>query len=213
MAVISHFVLITCLLLCLTSFSFAERISDPGDSISIVIDDMGNNLSLGKRALSLPGNVSYSFLPDAPHTVHLAKLAHKRNKQVLLHLPMAGHLRHLEEENTLLTTMSESEFLESLRTHLLKVPFIIGVNNHMGSLLTPSRQQMDWIMTELKNRDLFFLDSRTTHLTVAASSASVLQVPFAERNVFLDNLKTEAAIRKEFARLIIMAKEQGQRKG
>jgi uncharacterized protein len=58
-------------------------------------------------------------------------------------------------------------------------------------------------------RGLFYIDSRTTAETVARPSARLLQLPFAERDIFIDHLDDPAFIRSQMKRLIARAQEQG----
>jgi len=49
--------------------------------ISIIIDDIGINNELGERALFLPGDVTYAFLPRSPFGHDLALLAHELGRR------------------------------------------------------------------------------------------------------------------------------------
>ena len=176
--------------------------------ISIVIDDMGYNKKLGQQAIHLPGNIAYSFLPATPHAYELAEQVYAQGKRVLLHLPMQGRVSlHNHEPNSLNKDMPESIFKATLNQHLAAIPHISGVNNHMGSHLTPLIMQMDWLMNELAEQELFFIDSRTTHLTVTAQSAAAHHVLFAERDIFLDNIKAEESITNAFNKFLRKAKK------
>jgi hypothetical protein len=42
-----------------------------------------------------------------------------------------------------------------------------GVNNHMGSRITPDQARMTWVLEEIKARQCFFVDSRTEKDSVA----------------------------------------------
>ena len=61
---------------------------DKAPAITIIIDDMGNQEVFGEQALSLPGKITYSFLPHTPHARRQAITAHTLGKEVMLHLPM-----------------------------------------------------------------------------------------------------------------------------
>lgn len=189
--------------------------SDGPVPVSIIIDDMGYNKRLGQQALSLPGEIAYSFLPETPYAQQLAKQAFAAGKRVLLHLPMQGSApMHSHEPNTLTETMPKALFQQMLRQHLAAIPHISGVNNHMGSHLTPLQEPMGWLMSELADNKLFFVDSRTTHLTVTNKTATDNNVPFAERDVFLDNIRSEEAILEAFNHFIRYAKNRsGNRYG
>jgi polysaccharide deacetylase 2 family uncharacterized protein YibQ len=79
----------------------------------------------------------------------------------------------------------------------------------MGSDLTRRRQQMAWLMRDLRWQDLYFVDSRTNRETVAATVAAEFNVPHLSRHVFLDNVRTAEAIGERFAALLQKAEEEG----
>lgn len=181
--------------------------------IAIIIDDLGYNLSQGRRAIDLPGAVTCSILPGTPHAHTLAQHARGAGKEIMLHLPMQGAPASRAEPDSLSPGMTESDFREILRLQLAAVPGAVGVNNHMGSSITPLPDRMNWLMDELAERALYFVDSRTTHLTVSRNAAQAHQVPFMERDVFLDNDKNAAAIEKAFHQLIRKARKRGHAVG
>jgi uncharacterized protein len=177
--------------------------------IALIIDDLGYSLRQGQRAIDLPGAVTCSILPGAPHAQQLAQQAKDAGKEIMLHLPMQGSV-HKIEPDSLSGEMPEADFREILRRHLAAMPEAVGVNNHMGSSVTPLPEQMNWLMDELAQRALYFVDSRTTHLTVSGDAARSHNVAFTERDVFLDNDQDPAAIEKAFRQLIRKAKKRGQ---
>jgi hypothetical protein len=79
----------------------------------------------------------------------------------------------------------------------------------MGSEFTENEGKMSTLLHELKRRDLFYVDSRTTSLTVAHKMATTLGVPAASRTVFLDNDPSPRAIEFQIKRLIAAAQETG----
>ena len=88
------------------------------------------------------------------------------------------------------------------------VPFASGINNHMGSALTQEPQAMVWLMRAVKRHKLFFVDSRTTHKSVASEIALQENIRTASRDVFLDNDRSLYGIDKEFRRLLAVAKRR-----
>jgi polysaccharide deacetylase 2 family uncharacterized protein YibQ len=69
----------------------------------------------------------------------------------------------------------------------LSIPGAVGVNNHMGSAGTADYRLMLVLMSEIKKRNLFFIDSLTTPRSVGDKCAALYRVPMAKRNVFIDN--------------------------
>ena len=64
----------------------------------------------------------------------------------------------------------------------------------------------------MRERGLFFLDSKTSPESVAAEIASRLQVPFAERSVFLDHDPEPAAVAREMRSSIVGVDTPGARR-
>lgn len=183
----------------------------PTPVIGLIIDDMGYRLHDGLRALELPGPLAYSVLPHSPSGAALALRAGQGGREVLLHLPMhAQEHNHLLGPGALMQGMSREQFLATLDSDLAAVPNVIGVSNHMGSLLTRQPQPMQWLMQALKARgNLFFVDSRTSGATVAGRVATEAGVPLLARDVFLDNEPDHDYIRGQFFRLVEKARFNG----
>ncbi|MES9833425.1 MAG: divergent polysaccharide deacetylase family protein [Candidatus Thiodiazotropha sp. DIVDIV] len=187
----------------------AELLLNQPIKIAVIIDDLGNQKQAGERALELPGPVTYAFLPQTPFTWQLATMASEQNKEVMLHLPMESDLGNRLGEGALTLGMPKPHFLETLKRNIASVPYLMGVNNHMGSLLTRDPTAMRWLMSELRRQGLYFVDSRTTEATVAQRVARSNMIANARRDVFLDNVPDEKLIRKQFQKLVDLARERG----
>jgi uncharacterized protein len=179
--------------------------------IAILIDDMGDNRALGERALALPGAVSYAFLPHTAFAPSFARSVHRSGRDVLLHAPMESEAQQqLMGPGALTTTMTELDMRAQLRKNLASIPFVRGFNNHMGSVLTRDPTRMSWLLDEARAQSLFFIDSRTTSNSVAGPTARKLGVPTVGRDIFLDHEDSNAAIERQFDRLLKLAQERGQ---
>jgi polysaccharide deacetylase 2 family uncharacterized protein YibQ len=180
--------------------------------IALIIDDLGNQSHLGMRAIKLPGPVACAFLPYGPFTNALARQAHGYHKEVMLHLPMQAvdHENKRVEKGTLTLDMTEQQFMEATAHEIAAVPYVTGLNNHKGSLLTRHPGNMAWLMQAInRHGELFFVDSRTTTATVARQLAVEYGVPNSSRNVFLDNDPNPEAVRAQFRKLVAIAKRDG----
>lgn len=186
------------LLLC-SFFSLAEQ-----GRVAIIIDDIGYRYSDAK-ALELPGNITYSILPHTPYGKKLALKANASNHDVLLHIPMESKKGKRLGPGALTSDMSEQKIYDTLTASLNEIPFAIGINNHMGSQLTTLYQPMSWTMNFLKEKQLFFLDSKTSANSQAEQAALDSGVPVNSRHVFLDNQLDEQYIEKQFNELINQA--------
>jgi len=200
------------LLLCVGSPPLiqAEESIPATPAISIIIDDMGKRLEDGLRVLALPGPVACAFLPGAQHTDYLARSANGIGKEVLLHLPMESVDGRRLDAGGVRLDMTKRQFVSMVEADLDAVPYAIGINNHMGSLLTRHPGHMLWLMRVMQRQaPLFFVDSRTTVDTVAKRIAFENSVPSIERNVFLDNELAVNSIASQFERLLRLAEKQG----
>lgn len=177
--------------------------------ISIIIDDLGYRLETDRRLIELPPAFTYSILPNSPHGKALAEYAHAHRKEIMLHLPMQASSGTNHEPGILTAYMNEQEFKETLHSNLQSIPFIAGLNNHKGSHLTRYFKQMGWLMHELAETELYFIDSRTTHHTVAALSAEYYDVPTLNRDIFLDNSLISADIDNQLNKLRVLALQKG----
>jgi len=157
-------------------------------AISIIIDDMGYRLKSGHRAINLPGAITYSFLPHSPHANQLSQLAHDQSKEVMLHLPMEAESGKKLGPGGLTEDMTEKNFTEVLESNIESVPYASGFNNHMGSLLTKSQLWMTRLMREVAtDKNLFFVDSKTTSNSVALKVARAEGLKSIKRDIFIDH--------------------------
>lgn len=177
--------------------------------MGIIIDDMGNDKARGERALRLNDAIAYAFLPHTKHSKELALLAHEMGREVLLHMPMQSIEGMQLGRGGLKKSMNYLQFIETFQLALTSIPNVVGVNNHMGSLLTQLPTQMTWLMMELKKTPrLFFVDSRTTYLSIARRVANENGIPNLRRHAFLDNDRSQQAIERNFQESIKIAQNR-----
>ncbi|MCZ6561264.1 MAG: divergent polysaccharide deacetylase family protein, partial [Gammaproteobacteria bacterium] len=190
----------------------AETAPDQSRSLAmmaIIIDDLGNRYQDGLRAVQLPGPVTCSVLPKTPFGRKLAIRANELGKPVMLHLPLEAEFGEELEPGGVSLDTDQQAMWQIVSDDLDWLPFVEGVNNHRGSLLTRHPGHMRWLMDILASRDLFFVDSRTTPLTVALQLAEEHAVSATRRDIFLDHELDENAIRQALARAIDIALDRG----
>ena len=182
-----------------------------GIPVAIIIDDIGYDRKIAEEFLALDIPLTFSVLPKGTFNHAIVDEAIKNDVEIMLHQPMEpGNYPSVNPgPAALLSTMTPDELIAQLNANLDSLPTIKGVNNHMGSRLTASADKMRQVFTILKKRNLFFVDSRTTKETRCRPSAELLQLPFAERDVFIDHEQTPAFVRKQLKALIARAQRQG----
>ena len=184
----------------------------PGPKLVVVIDDIGENLELADGLSSLELPLTFAVWPFASHTVESVALLQQRQREILIHFPMEpqGYPTVNPGKGAVFTTMTDQELMDTTRQVLDTIPTAIGVNNHMGSRFTEDAHGLSLVMTECKARGLFFLDSRTTPHSAGPGAARQVNIPFYQRDVFLDNVKEVTAILHQLRKAESIARKTGQ---
>ncbi len=177
--------------------------------LAIVIDDFGYRPQTENQVLAMPSAISVAVLPNAPHAHEMATKAHNSGHEVLIHLPMAPLSKQPLEKDTLRPEMSSEEIERIIREAYGKVPYAVGLNNHMGSAMTSSLFGMQKVMQSLARYNLYFLDSMTIGNSQAMRAAQGTGVKVIKRKVFLDDTQNEADIRFQFNRAVQVARRSG----
>jgi len=165
--------------------------------LALIIDDVGYDLHALRRLLQLSVPIAISVLPDAPYARQAAALTQQYGQTLMLHLPMQPEDPSIQMSPAFLREqMQKTELQQTFIHDLAAVPGAIGVNNHMGSRLTQSPKHMRWVMEMCRDRQLFFVDSRTSWHTVAAKQAQQMGLAWAERKVFLDHVMSQASMQQ-----------------
>jgi len=167
--------------------------------IAIIIDDLGHDRGMAEKFLDLPGPLTFSILPHLPYTRHVVEAARAKKWEVMVHLPMEPQEYPSVNPGlgALLTSMTPDVLIDQLRKDLAAIPGAVGVNNHMGSRFTSRSVVMSQVFSELKRQDLFFIDSLTSGDSVAREAARLYQVPFGQRQIFLDHHPNRQFIEKQ----------------
>jgi uncharacterized protein len=179
-----------------------------GGDIVLIIDDLGFDGQPLERVMALDPNINLAILPNGTRAGQFAETLHKRGFEVLCHLPMQPRGRETPGRNAILTSMSDDEVASTTRRNIEAVPYARGVNNHMGSLATADRRIMTSVIGALPD-GMYFIDSRTGGSSVAATVAREMNVRTASRNVFLDDIATETAVRRQLEELATAANKRG----
>ncbi|MBI5559773.1 MAG: divergent polysaccharide deacetylase family protein [Deltaproteobacteria bacterium] len=180
--------------------------------VAIVIDDMGGDMGRLWEITAAGSTITVSVLPHLRYSREVAQEAHRKGLEVLLHLPMEPMDSSINNpgKGALTVGMSEGEVRARLKDDIRAVPHIDGVNNHMGSLFTENEMLMKEVVGVLKERGLFFLESRTTPRSVALRVARESGIRTVERNIFLDNRRDRSYIKGQFEELFAIAKKKGR---
>ena len=161
-----------------------------GPVIAIILDDIGQKqVTSLNPVLNLKYPVTFAVIPYLPYSVNCAKYLHNNDYEVILHMPMepTNYPKSDPGEGAIFSHDPEDKIRASVNRAMQSIPFIKGVNNHMGSKVTANYRAMKPVIEEVSKQGLYFVDSRTNGSTVGYKLANELGVPSAERDVFLDS--------------------------
>jgi len=181
--------------------------------VAIIIDDLGQDLSFMRALINLQVPLTVAILPEARQALETAQLASDQQFDVLIHLPLEafnGQTIGTGADGLITTTMSREEIWTRLEKDLERLPMAKGFNNHMGSKGTTNQYLMETIMEFLKEKNLFFIDSKTSPKSIAYDLAVNMKIPAGSRQVFLDADEDRSKIKDRLFELFLSAKKNGQ---
>lgn len=202
-----------------------EWIGTKTAKIAIILDDIGYSINgTTKRLLEIQAPLTFSILPGLKYSKQIANLAHEKGLEVMLHMPMENccNSRMTAEDKlcdtnhnmnpykyAILTRMSKQEVEEEIESAINDIPYIVGINNHMGSKATADELVMSYVLDKVKEKNLYFIDSITANRSVAYKLAKRKGVLTNKRSVFLDNINNPEYVKERISELIYRAKRNG----
>ncbi|CAA6603388.1 conserved exported hypothetical protein [Rhodospirillaceae bacterium LM-1] len=180
--------------------------------IAVVIDDLGLDRRRTARVIDLAAPLTLAFLPYAQELPAQTASGRAKGHELLVHVPMEPVGANYDpgpESNLVKLGLSVEEIRNRLERDLSQFSNFVGVNNHMGSKFTADRAGMRVVLSDLQARGLLFLDSRTSAQSAGGEVAREIGIPFAERNVFLDNVPSLGAVDAQLSKLEEYARQYG----
>ncbi|MCK5201525.1 MAG: divergent polysaccharide deacetylase family protein [Spirochaetales bacterium] len=184
-------------------------IESPKGVLYFVIDDVGNNIFQLKPFLDLPMRMTFAVLPGLKYTEEAVRLIIAAGKDYIIHQPMEAIGGQNPGPGALLVGMNEEQVADIVTDNLKDYSRVRGMNNHMGSAGTADPGLMSILFKVLKEKDMYFLDSRTTSKSAGRETAEAVGIPFAERSIFLDNSKERMAILEAVENGLNVAEKRG----
>lgn len=182
----------------------------PKAKVAIIIDDVGFVREPADRMLQVPTRLTWAILPLSPYGIEYAKAAFERGFEIILHQPLEP-LDTSEDPGPGLIRRdwAPDEIRRQFEINISGIPYIKGINNHMGSAGTMDEYLMEQLMQLLKEKKLFFIDSFTSNKSVAGRLARKHAVPFGKRAIFIDHYSDYDSKKQALRQLIKIALKNG----
>ena len=175
-----------------------------------VFDDGGQNLAHLESFLKLPIPITIAVLPRLVHSVEAAQKIRNSGNELILHQPMQALNSKVNPGPGAITPqMSEDEIIATLFYNINEIGPIAGMNNHEGSAITADAEKMAVILKMANEEGIYFLDSRTNSETKVPYVANLMGYSYYERNIFLDNEKTNENALQELKKGLAIANKNG----
>ncbi len=187
----------------------ALRPIEEAPRLYVVLDDAGASLEEIEPFLQLEFPFTVAILPHLPAAREVGDAALESGRELILHQPMEALNAADPGPGAIELGHDEADVRAILERNLASLPPVVGVNNHMGSRVTEDKELMRAVLADLHERELFFLDSRTTHRSVAGKIAFEVGIPFMERDVFLDHDPQREAIEAALQHALTIADTRG----
>ena len=187
----------------------APEVKDPRPRLYLVLDDAGQAMEEFRRFSAFPGSFTVAVLPFLPYSEQIVRAASAMGHEAILHQPMEAYNGEDPGPGAIFLHNTDDEIRTILRENLERYPHLVGVNNHMGSRATSDERVMETVLAVVRDEGLFFLDSRTTHTSVAPILAARAGMPVLSRHFFLDHERSVTAINEQLDQALAHARRHG----
>ncbi len=196
----------------LSSFSEAfgaDKTSNP-PKVAIIIDDIGYSRSHLRNFLEIGTPITFAVLPKLAATKMLSEEIHDQGHEIILHQPMEPFNPNIDPgPGAVYVGDNPDKIVNIIGENISDIPYVTGINNHMGSKFTASLKEVEDALFAIKLHGLFFIDSLTTSRSKAYETAKRLNMATARRNIFLDNRPQEPSVLSQLDKLKSLAIRSG----
>ncbi|NSW89546.1 MAG: divergent polysaccharide deacetylase family protein [Firmicutes bacterium] len=172
--------------------------SSKGGKLAIIIDDFGSNRDGVKEMMSIGKHLTFAVMPFLAYSKSDAQEAHEKGYEVIVHLPMESNYGKVSwlGPMPILVGMSSDNVKRIVRDSFESVPYAVGANIHMGSKASSNESIMSSVLDVIKEKGLYFVDSRTADRPIGKKIADAKGVPCYDRDIFLDGQKPKSFVKK-----------------
>lgn len=185
----------------------SHKVPNGRPKLAIIMDDISTNAQASElKKLSI--KVTPSIFPPEKQHPKTAELA-KEFSVYMVHLPLQALNYTNEKANTLHTGDSKEKISQRIKDIKNDFKGVKYINNHTGSGFTSDFKSTLALLDELKNSEIYFIDSLTTNKSTVLDASKKLGLKYAYRDVFLDNEQNVSKILKMINNAVAVAKKDG----
>ncbi|NLL06267.1 MAG: divergent polysaccharide deacetylase family protein [Clostridiaceae bacterium] len=180
--------------------------------LAIVIDDFGSDRNGVKEMMSIKRHLTFAVMPFLSYSQIDAKEAFEKGFEVIVHLPMEpvnGKISWLGPK-PIVSTLSDNDVYMITSEAFSDVPYAVGANIHMGSKISADERIISDVLDIIKEKGVYFLDSKTSAKSVVRQIATEKGVTFYERDIFLDGQTTKEHVKEQLRKAGEIALKNGK---
>lgn len=180
--------------------------------LAIIIDDFGQSREGVAEMMDINAHLTFAVMPFLQFSEQDARTAHDKGFEVIVHLPMEPYNGKPSwlGPHPILAGMDEEEVRQIVKASFESVPFAAGANNHMGSKATSDENIVSSILDVIKEKNLYFVDSKTGTRQLSKKIAGEKGVICFDRDVFLDGNRSKSEIKKQLQEAEKIALKKGK---
>ena len=183
----------------------------PPPRIALIIDDIGFSLKRAELFLTAGIPITFSILPRLCWSAASARALHESGHEIMLHQPMEPFDAHVDPgPGAIFVDDGPQRVHDVVAENIAALPYVVGVNNHMGSRYTQRPLKMDQALDVLRSSKLFFVDSLTTGRSTAFARARQMGLGAMRRDLFLDTQRDAGSVLGQMNRLAAIAVKYGR---
>ncbi len=157
--------------------------------IAILLGGMGLNRTLTQKAIKeLPSDVTLAFAPYGNDLQEQVDKARNQGHEVFLQVPMEpiGFPANNPGPKTLVGDAPDADNLDALRWHMSRFTGYAGLINYQGSRFLSMPKALRPVLSEVKDRGLYFLEDGSMSLSSTESTANITKAKVQRAKVVID---------------------------
>lgn len=174
--------------------TYARRVSlsvihSDAPKIAILLGGMGLNRKLTQKAIKeLPADVTLAFAPYGDDLQAQVDKARKEGHEVFLQVPLEpiGFPANNPGPKTLVGDAQDTENLDALRWHMSRFTGYAGLVNYQGSRFLSMPKPLKSMLTEVRDRGLYFLEDGSMALSSTEAAAQAAKAKAQRAKVVID---------------------------
>ena len=180
--------------------------------MAILIEDFGFQADQTTvEYLSFPDPLTVALVPAKHLSPWTAQIANEYHKEIVILLPMEPIPRSLRkyQPTTIMLHYPEQKIRTIVSGAMQSIPYFAGMCSFWGEDVLEDSRVMSVVLSEVKKRKGYFLDTHINRKSVAPGIAKSMNVPFTGLDGILDDKITQEQVQDTLRHFALQAQKTG----